>query len=549
MTATYSLGPMPKWIIIDKDGLTAGGAYMYTYSSLNHSEPKYVYQTNGGTPYANPLIFDMDGTMGPIYWEYDPDFPDDLYYIEVYTGNKDAGGIYLYSIDDYKPPTGSGGGSVVSNYLPLVNYITNNQFIYHIDDMSAAANVTNTIIAPSNHKGFTPAPNSTTADNKVGTYGVLGPDIRFVKNNTMLATDQITFPQFAMADYPLTGDVTPVDYIRYQGSGSPTGEDYKCFQFPITQKVKNLSNTQLTVGFWAKYGSIASTIEVYIRQYFGSGTGASAEVRNLVASKTLTSSWFWYTETFTTPSVASKSLGTAGLTTNDDAFYIQLQMPRNTNSDVWFTKPVLLLGQINPLNEFVIYDDIDSIAQTPRTGDIRIGYSSVAPQGWIAMDDSTIGNAGSGATRANQDTFQLYCLLYNTVLDAWAPVSGGRTAPGNTMATAITDFLAGKTLTLPKVLGRALASAGAGSGLTSRALGENVGAETVTLDVSMIPAHTHGALSPSSQYLTAGGATVSSLEFGPDTPFSQEATTASTGGGGAHPNMQPTTFMNFYIKL
>ena len=65
---------------------------------------------------------------------------------------------------------------------------------------------------------------------------------------------------------------------------------------------------------------------------------------------------------------------------------------------------------------------------------------------------------------------------------------------------------------------------------------ETGGAKTVTLDETMIPAHTHVENAPSS---ASGGA----LKFAVDTNASgtQDSglSTASTGGGGAHANVQP----------
>jgi microcystin-dependent protein len=207
------------------------------------------------------------------------------------------------------------------------------------------------------------------------------------------------------------------------------------------------------------------------------------------------------------------------------------------------------------------------------------------------MNDGSIGNAASAATnRANADTSDLYNLLWNNVADAWAPVSGGRGA------SAAADFAANKRLTLPRALGRAMAGAGAGSGLTSRALGAYTGTETHTLSEAELPPHTHVAATVSGGAHThtattdtepdhrhdfgnhnavnadivtpiVGGAELSSVGPGA-TPFtgyagahSHSLTTSSNGAhthtvtvnnagsGDAHPNMQPSFFVNFMVKL
>lgn len=534
MTITHSLAPVPRWILINNEGTVAGGGKLFTRRSRNIDQDKIVYQDAGGTiPYTNPIVFDLNGVApGPFYWTVDSADPGDTYFLLA----EDAQGNELWTVRSYAPPGSGGGGGDITTYIPLTNYIANNQFIDHMDDIAVATNITNTVIAPSNHKGFTPA----LITPVIGTYGAVGPDIRFVKNNTSLDTDEITFPLFALASAPLTGDVTPVNYVRYQCTGSPPGEIYKAFQFPICQKVKNLSNKSMSFNIWAAVTATPVTIDVYVRQYFGSGTAASAEVRDLVGSLSLTTTWTQFPITLTIPDVAGKSIGTLGSQTDDDALYIQLQMPRGTPCDVLFTKPALYLGGgLNPNLDFEDYDQINSINSTPRTGDVKTSMLSSSPQGWVAMDDGSIGNIGSGATnRANKDTFQLYKTIWDGVLDAWAPVSTGRGG------TAVADFIAGKTLTLPRSLGRAMAGAGTGAGLTARVLGQYLGAETISL--AAMPTHTHAPLS-GTEFIQGGGATSISAAAG--SSLSAAATTGPAGSSAADGNMPPMSFMNVFIKL
>jgi hypothetical protein len=538
MTKSYLLAPEPIWSIINHDGTPSGGARMFTRRSQNKVEDKPTFQDPGGNEaWTNPIVFNLNGTQGPIYWEVDSANLSDTYYIFVL----DADGNQIWEVDNFAPP-GSGGGGDVTTYITLQNYITNNQFINHIAATSSPTNSTNILLAPSNHKGFTPAP----ANPVVGTFGVLGPDIRFVKNNTT-ATDQITFPLFPLGTPVLTGDVTPVDYIRYV-SNAVSGETYKSFQFPITQKVNNLSNQDMSFTIWAAVTATPVTINIYSRQYYGSGTAATPEsvtTRPLIGSCDLTTTWTPFVIHFTVPNTSGNSIGTPGSQTNDDAFYIQVDMPLNSACDVLFTKPALYLGTIDPNLEFESYDQIDSINSTARTGDIKTSLVPTPPMGWLAMDDSTIGNTGSGATTEGDITFQLYSTIYTAVSDAWAPVlPSGRTAPGNTMANAITDFLAGQTLKLPRSLGRALAGAGTGAGLTARALGEYTGEETHVLTTNEMPSHTHPTIS--GNFVVTGGASAS---LGAGTGVSTVGTTGSRGGDAAHNNMQPTSFFNVFIKL
>jgi len=194
------------------------------------------------------------------------------------------------------------------------------------------------------------------------------------------------------------------------------------------------------------------------------------------------------------------------------------------------------------------------------TGDVKLTLKTTADAGWVMMNDGTIGSAASLATtRANADTADLYALLWNNVSDTYAPVSGGRGA------NAAADFAANKPIALTKVLGRALGISGAGSGLTSRALGLTVGTETHQLSEAEMPVHTHtftGSALPTHKHsvnlgntdaangiargaVTATGA-VDTDSVSAGTP---SGTNSNTGSGTAHNNMQPTSFLNAMIKL
>jgi len=129
------------------------------------------------------------------------------------------------------------------------------------------------------------------------------------------------------------------------------------------------------------------------------------------------------------------------------------------------------------------------------TGDAKLTFKTVADAGWVMMDDGSIGDATSGATtRANADTQKLFTLFYGNCADADVPLqtSTGAATTRAAQGTAAAAWGAHCRMVLPKVLGRALAGAGAGAGLTNRPLGRSLGNETHTMSMAEMATHNHG---------------------------------------------------------
>lgn len=204
------------------------------------------------------------------------------------------------------------------------------------------------------------------------------------------------------------------------------------------------------------------------------------------------------------------------------------------------------------------------------TGDVKVTFKSVPDSGWIMVNDGSIGDALSGASnRANADCLALFTLLWASCSDALAPVSTGRGA------SAAADWAAHKTITLPKMMGRSIAIAGSGAGLTARALGDRVGEENHALSAAEMPFHGHGVndpthahgvndpghvhptdftsgsslfLQPSGQ-VKAGGTTGGALTGISIQGAATGISIQGAGGNAPHNNMQPTTFLNAMVKL
>jgi len=139
---------------------------------------------------------------------------------------------------------------------------------------------------------------------------------------------------------------------------------------------------------------------------------------------------------------------------------------------------------------------VGAVASVP-TGVVNPFVGNAAPSGWILAGGGTIGNAASGASvRANADTEALFTLLWNSMLDAQAPVIGGRGA------SAAADFAANKRITIPDLRQRFIL------GLASAGTGSVMGGSGGTIDHShSVPAHfhAHDTLLGSSINITSSG--------------------------------------------
>lgn len=192
------------------------------------------------------------------------------------------------------------------------------------------------------------------------------------------------------------------------------------------------------------------------------------------------------------------------------------------------------------------------------TGDVKVTYKTVADAGWVFMNDGTLGNAASGATtRANADTLSLYTLIWTNTAQAQCPVSGGVRG-----ASALADFNANKTIALPKVLGRAIAVAGTGAGLTARVLALAMGAQdavvvshqhsgsTGGISTNHVHSHhDHAANSKGNDSSDVGGTPVGSNTGTVSADHTHAFTTNATGVSATDANMPPEAFANVMIKL
>jgi len=233
--------------------------------------------------------------------------------------------------------------------------------------------------------------------------------------------------------------------------------------------------------------------------------------------------------------------------------YVKLRDPTNTS---WWT-----VGSIGPPMRWTNVD----IPQTAfTTGDVKQTFKTIADLGWVMMNDGSIGDGSSGAsTRANPDTEALFSLLWANTSDAWCKLyaAGSWTATGRG-ASAAADWAAHRHILLPKVLGRVLAIAGWGAGLSNFGLATWHGAEFVGLGLNNLPAHTHSFGVPAHTHTVPGLSGGAAGASGGDRTYptwgggvqtstggAVSGNTGSAGGGEAHFNIQPTCYINVMIKL
>jgi microcystin-dependent protein len=232
----------------------------------------------------------------------------------------------------------------------------------------------------------------------------------------------------------------------------------------------------------------------------------------------------------TAPTWNANSFGAKTIKKGNSAALVAGDISTNMVGLLWNNGTDMIL--INPNNP------VAPVTPAFSTGDVKLTLKTTADTGWVLMNDTTIGDASSGATgRANADTSALFALLWTNTVNADCAVSSGRGG------SAAADFAAHKTLALPKALGRSLAAYGSGSGLTARALANAIGEETHILSTNEMPSHSH---------LIADGASGSGGLQGTQAQTGASSLvdpTGTAGGGAAHNNMQPTVFLNVMIML
>lgn len=450
MAITHSLAANPHWVVVDNFSNLPNGAVIYTYHSLNPSLYKPAFQDPGGTiPFTQPIAGLGNGTFPPIYWEFDDADPTDLYYIEVWdkVNNPGSGAVMLWNFSGLTGSgTGGGGGNITTNN-DVENLVVNGQFFRNVGTQTGAPSIATTItLAPSNNAGFVGTANG-------ANDGPVLPDIIFAKADQS-ASDSLNFTDFPQGSNALTPNPTPEQFVNYTCTVAGS-EAYKYIQFPIVKGLQNLSNVNVSLKMHNRYHSGDTNITLQWRQFCGNGNnGPSGDVITPIGALNFgVVPNTWTVSQFTSvniPSIAALTIGNL----KNDALFLQIKIPASVLINFDFILPSVYVGTVTSDTDFHTLDEVDAIVNSPRTGDIRTSINSFSPYGWVPANDGTIGSAASAATtRANVDTFPLYKLIWESMSQAFAPVTGGRGA------TAIADFTGNKPMALTRNLGRVMAGA------------------------------------------------------------------------------------------
>lgn len=509
--------PMLQDLLVDKTGLAMSGGTVTMYHDNSRTTLKnWYYQSGSPGNYTyirlpNPLTLSAAGTICdingvdtiPFYYPYDEEDEtiSDPYYVTIVNHNM------TNQITRENFPYNRASSAPLITTQTVRNLIVNNGFWRNAlpNYINSASTVSLTlgssflglnadgnyagIVAPSQHDGFSM------------------PDIQFIKTN-LSSTDTVTFTPFPLGtSLVVAGQSSPEYYISHQCTVAGSAQSVKCYQFPIALHLNNLSNLPFTVSIQAQNVGGTSlnqnVLTLKLLQY--TGTGTTSPTPTIIANTTLTLSTTWqpYSLTSLFPSSSGLNLGNG----EDDAWYLQVEMPLNLESHINFTKPALFLtDNVIPTNDFQTYDEVNSIISSPRTGDIRISLDGSLTNitgtnyyslGWVPLNDGTIGNSSSNATtRKNGDTWR----LFNTIWSLAQAYSAPGAATSNPIAqmyssaaspvgyggnissptTAIQDFNNNRQLSLSRTMGRVLLGSVPSNALLANWRQVPIGIATVT---------------------------------------------------------------------
>ena len=171
---------------------------------------------------------------------------------------------------------------------------------------------------------------------------------------------------------------------------------------------------------------------------------------------------------------------------------------------------------------------------------------------WVLTLMVLLGSARSAAAQAEPFIGEIRWVAFTFAPRGWAECNGQLLPilPNTTLFSLIGTVYGGDGVTnfaLPDMRGRMPMHAGQGPGLTNREQGEPAGAETATLTLAQLPAHSHDLKATNTEAnvnsptanLPATKQRVALYASGPADTTMSPLTIAQTGGSQPHNNMPP----------
>lgn len=456
--------------LVDKMGDPLVNGVVTFFEDTDRTVLKNVYYETGSpgsytfVQLNNPLTLSAAGSIIdpsgndtiPFFYPYDETSssttpPVQKYYIVV---TDSAGNLqftrqdFPYDLSTNATPSGGGSGGAGASFE---NLVINNEFWRNIGSSInpfTTANTAPIILAPSQHDAMR------------------FPDIEYIVVGTG-DTETVSFVKFSGPGQTLTGDITPEYYLDFDCTVSTGGETSKIISIPLSTHLLTLAGFQGATFTVQANSPTASNLEVNIIGDYGSN--GMAQIVQHLGTIVLNSSWTKYTFAFNFPDIVTADISA----TADDGWYLQFVLP-NTASHIEIAKPSVFLTALAnvPTNDFATYDQIDTVINDFRTGDVRSSMNTFAPYGWVPANDGVISNAGSyvlpaniPSSRQNADTWPLFNLLWQNA----KPHDSGSTfnpicqmfdntgAAVDYGASPYADFVTNnRQMQIPLMLGRAL---------------------------------------------------------------------------------------------
>lgn len=372
MTIEVVLGQAPFMQFTGPDGKWAADGYMVTKDWDTREDKPTYSDPDHANPLSNPIELDGLGRTPPIFFETDAP-----YFLAVYAHDDT---LIWDSPQPYIP--GSGESSILDKALDSVNLFANAQFYKY------------------------PVQSYSPVQHEIKNLAMLGWGWRQDGTN---ASDTLEFVPFNIDDTTLAPPA--VNFLRYTSLLNGTDETYKelYYSFP---GVRTLVNETITISFKAR-SQISGSFQLGIGVIQKFGTSGSPDVTTLLGSVTLSTQFQTLSVTGDVPDLSGKTLGTGESSLEIIIQYpkntaqridiVNVFLKRGEEvTDFPYVDPYHDMGTVHGYNTQCI------------TGEVKTTHSDGPFPGWIAADDGTIGNTGSNASNlADPITYDLFKLYWS----------------------------------------------------------------------------------------------------------------------------------------